>query len=143
MVLGAMCPAESCGQVRRRIRSSVAARDVVDARQRGEHTGPALSWWQVLELVAAGDEYAEPVAAASGHHGEGGQCRQHDLALLPPGRPEVEARRAGDHDERVQLAVCLRGADVRFEGARGEAPVDAAGVVARLVTTGAGPFGAG
>src|SRR4051794_1268185 len=89
MVLGAVCPAERGGEVGRRIRTSVATWGVVDARERGEHAGPTLSRWQVLELVAAGDQYAEPVAAAACHHSEGGQCCQYDLALLPPGRTEV------------------------------------------------------
>src|SRR3954470_2525550 len=97
----------------------------------------------MLEFVAAGDEHAEPVAAAAGQDPERGEGGEHHLPLLPAGRAEVEARGAVDDDEGVQLAVGLGGAHVRLERAGGETPVDAARIVAGFVTSSAGTLGSG
>src|SRR5947209_1055277 len=111
--------------------------------QRREDTCAALPRRQVLELLAAGDEHAEAVAAAAGEHAEGCQRCENYLALLPTGGAEVEAGRAVDDDEGVQLAVGLRRADVRLERTGREAPVDAARVVTRFVAACTRPLGTG
>ena len=121
----------------------VAARRVVDTRQRGEDAQARPAGRNPDEVVATGDDDVRCGCRPQREESEGGDGGQDHVALLLLRRAEVEAGRAVGDDPGLQLAIGVGRADVGRQRTGREVPVDAAGVVTRLVGPGPGRFGPG
>ena len=122
---------------------SVRPRALLDVVQQGQHGVAAAPGRAHFGAGPVEAHRGDPVARARGEEPERGRSREREVPLLTAGGAEVEAGGAVHDEPRLELAIRDRVAHVGDVGARGQAPVDPAGVVTRLIEPGVAGLAAG